>query len=134
MTKAGRLIKAYAIWDDKVKNKRFDLDRMRERKTSIKIIYSKTPGGEPESLEDYAVKIDEAERELAYYKQKRFLAFSELMAAMQKLKTYKQFDILYRRGILRESWTKICLDLDMSRSGATALYDRAIKALDDLGG
>ena len=126
------LLDQYAFWDDMVRRKRAELDRQRDRKTSIKIVYSPAPGGEPESMEDYMAERDLLERDMEDIKEERFRAYSEIMRLAFKLRSQKQFDIIYRRNIHRDGWRRICRDLDIKRSTATDLHARAVRALEEI--
>lgn len=132
MSEVKKLLDAYAFWDDMVRKKRAELDRQRDRKTSIKIVLTDAPGGEPESLADYAAERDLLERDMEEIKEERLRAYSEIMRLAFQLKSKKQFDIIYRRNIHRDGWRRICRDLDITRSAATDLHDRAVRALEQI--
>lgn len=131
MSKVTELLQDYAFWDDMVRRARRELDRQHEQKTSIKISYSDMPrGGSPETMEDYIVKRSEMEMEMDEIKERRHLAFSQILRIAVQLKSTKQIDIIYRRDIHRDSWRRICRDLDIKRSAATDLHERAIRAME----
>ena len=133
MSKVTELLDDYTFWDDMVRKKRRELDRQRDRRTSIKITYSDTPGGgDPQTLADYMAERDELEQDLEAYKEKRFAAYSQIMRLAFKLRSRKQFDIIYRRDICRSSWSKICRDLDVTRSSAVGLHNRAIRSMEEI--
>lgn len=131
MSRVTELLESYGSWDNAAKAKRAELDRLRDRKTSIKIVYSKTPkGGDPPTMADYAAERDLLEKDLQEIKEKRFYVFSQILALMLELESQKQFDIIYRRNICRDSWRRICRDLDITRSTATDRHSRAVRALE----
>lgn len=133
MSKVTELLQDFAFWDDMVRQARRELDRQHERKTSIKISYSDMPrGGSPETMEDYIAKRSEMEMDLDEIKERRYLAFSRILRIALKLKSAKQLDMIYRRDIHRDSWRRICRDLDIKRSAATDLHTRAVRAMEDL--
>lgn len=132
MSTAKELLSQYAFWDDMVKKKRAELDRQRDRKTSIKIVLTDAPGGEPESMADYAAERDLLERDMEEIKEERLRAYSEIMRLAFQLQSKKQFDIIYRRNIHRDGWRRICRDLDITRSAATDLHARAVRALEEI--
>lgn len=132
MSTAKELLRQYAFWDDMVKKKRAELDRQRDRKTSIKIVLTDAPGGEPESMADYAAERDLLERDMEEIKEERLRAYSEIMRLAFQLQSKKQFDIIYRRNIHRDGWRRICRDLDITRSAATDLHARAVRALEEI--
>lgn len=132
MSRVTDLLEDYALWDDMIRRKRKQIDALRDNKTSTKITYSEAPPGEPESLADYVAKQGELEEDLEELKHKRFVAFSQIMRLGFQLKSNKQFDILYRRNIHRDSWRRICRDLDITRSAATDLHSRMVQALEDI--
>ena len=130
MSRVTDLLEDYAFWDDAVRKKRGELDRLHERKTSIKIVYSDAPGGEPQTMADYVAERDELEMDMEELKDKRFRTFSEIMRLAFRLESQKQFDMIYRRDIHRDGWRRICKDLDIKRSTATDLHSRAIHSLE----
>jgi len=132
MSRIMELLEDYAFWDDMARAKRKQIERLRENKTSIKITYSEAPAGEPESMADYAAKKEELEEDLAEIKDRRMEAFTRIMRLGFRLKSDRQFDMLYRRNIHRDSWRRICRDLDISRSAATDLHARMIRALEQM--
>lgn len=132
MSGVTELLSQYAFWDDMVKKKRAELDRQRDRKTSIKIVLTDAPGGEPESMADYAAERDLLERDMEEIKEERLRAYSEIMRLAFQLQSKKQFDIIYRRNIHRDGWRRICRDLDITRSAATDLHARAVRALEEI--
>jgi len=136
MSRVTELLESYVLWDDMAKAKRRELDRMRDRRMSVRISYSGAPRGAPQTLADYMAEREELEADLEEIKIRRFEVFSQIMRLMLKLESRKQFDIIYRRYIHRDSWRRICRDLDVKRSTATDLHDRAISALEkiDAGG
>lgn len=131
MSRVTDLIEEYAFWDDAARRARRQLDRQQDRKTSVKITYSDLPrGGDPETMEDYIAERMEMEMDLDEIKERRFRAYSKIMALAFKLTSKKQFDIIYRRDLHRDGWRRICKDLDIKRSAATDLHTRAIRALE----
>lgn len=136
MSRVTELLDSYEFWDDAAKAKRYELNRQRARRTSVKISYSDTPRGKPQTLAEYMAERDEMERDLEEIKARRFEVFSQIMHLLLKMESRKQFDIIYRRHIHRDSWQRICKDLDIKRSTATDLHTRAISALEkiDAGG
>ena len=130
MSTINEILEAYAFWDDMARKKRAEQQSLRDRKTSIKIVYSDAPGGEPESMEDYVVKIEELDQDLEEIRDERFKAYSEIMRLAFHMKSYKQFDVLYRRYIHRDSWRRICRDLNIKKRTAMDLHDRAIRELE----
>lgn len=132
MSGVTELLNQYAFWDDMVKKKRAELDRQRDRKTSIKIVLTDAPGGEPESMADYAAERDLLERDMEEIKEERLRVYSEIMRLAFQLQSKKQFDIIYRRNIHRDGWRRICRDLDITRSAATDLHARAVRALEEI--
>lgn len=132
MSRVIDLLEDYALWDDMIRRKRKQIETLRDNKTSTKITYSDAPTGEPESLADYVAKKEELEEDLEELKHKRFVAFSQIMRLAFKLRSRKQLDIIYRRNIHRDSWRRICRDLDISRSAATDLHARAVRAMEQI--
>lgn len=132
MSRVTDLLEDYALWDIMIRAKRKQIEALRDRKTSTKIAYSETLTGEPESLADYVAKQGELEEDMEELKQKRLVAFSRIMRLGFQLQSAKQFDILYRRNIHRDSWRRICRDLDITRSAATDLHARMIRALEQI--
>lgn len=136
MSRVTELLESYVLWDDMAKAKRRELDRMRDRRMSVRTSYSGAPRGAPQTLADYMAEREELEADLEEIKIRRFEVFSQIMRLMLKLESRKQFDIIYRRYIHRDGWRRICRDLDVKRSTATDLHARAISALEkiDAGG
>ena len=136
MSRVTELLESYEFWDDAARAKRRELDRQRDRRTSVRLSYSDAPRGKPQTLADYMAEREELEADLEEIKERRFEVFSQIMRLLLKLKSKKQFDIIYRRHIHRDSWRRICRDLDVKRSTATDLHARAISALEkiDAGG
>lgn len=132
MSRVTELLENYEFWDDAARAKRRELDRQRDRRTSVKLSYSDAPRGKPQTLADYMAERDEMEQDLKEIKEKRFEVFSQIMRLLLKLESKKQLDIIYRRHIHRDSWRRICKDLDVKRSTATDLHARAIRALEDI--
>lgn len=132
MSRVTELLESYEFWDDAARAKRRELDRQRDRRTSVKVSYSGEPRGKPQTLAEYMAERDEMEQDLKEIKEKRFEVFSQIMRLLLKLESKKQLDIIYRRHIHRDSWRRICKDLDVKRSTATDLHARAIRALEDI--
>ena len=130
----AEILEAYALWDDMVRKKQAEIDRRRSKKTSTKSIYGESRGGIPESMADYAAEMDLLDRDLDELKEERFKAYSEIMRLALQLKSQRQFDIIYRRNIHRDTWRRICWDLDIKRSTATDLHARAVRALEIING
>ena len=132
MSRVTELLESYEFWDDAARAKRRELDRQRDRRTSVRTSYSGAPRGAPQTLADYMAEREELEADLEEIKIRRFEVFSQIMRLMLKLESRKQFDIIYRRHIHRDSWRRICKDLDVKRSTATDLHARAIRALEEI--
>ena len=124
------LLDVYAFWDDMARAKRKQIQSQRDRKTSIKIIDSETHGGAPETMADYMVKLEELGMDLEEIREERFRAYSAIMRLAFQLKSMKQFDIIYRRYIHRDTWRKICKDLNLKKRTVMDLHDRAMLALE----
>lgn len=132
MRTVSEILEAYAFWDDMARAKQREQQRLRDRKTSINIVYSDAHGGAPETMEDYVVKLEELDMDLEELREERFKAYSEIMRLAFQLKSYKQFDIIYRRYIHRDGWRRICKDLNVKKRTAMDLHDRAIMALEQI--
>ena len=130
MSRVTELLADFAMWDDMAKQKRKELQRLRDRRTSVHVTYSEAPGGTPETMEEYIAKRSELEEDLEEIKEHRYAAFSQIMRLAFRLDSQKQIDIIYRRDIHRDSWRKICRDLDIKRSSATDLHARAVRAME----
>lgn len=130
MKTTKEILEEYGFWDDMARRKKREMQRMRDRKTSTSIVYSDTRGGEPETMEEYVARLAELEDDMEEIKAMRFRAFSEILRLAFRLKSQKQFDIIYRRYIHRDSWRRICRDTDVKKRSALDLHKRAVEELD----
>ena len=132
MSKTSEILDAYGFWDGMARKKNKEKQRLRDRKTSIKVIYTDAPGGEPEDMADYVAKIAEIDEDLEEIRAERDRALSAIIRLTLRLESAKQVDIIFRRYIHQDSWRRICRDLGISRTAAVRLHDRAVKALEDV--
>ena len=88
MSRVTELLESYVLWDDMAKAKRRELDRMRDRRMSVRISYSGAPRGAPQTLADYMAEREELEADLEEIKIRRFEVFSQIMRLMLKLTQY----------------------------------------------
>lgn len=132
MSTAREILNTYAFWDDMARKKIREQQRLRDRKTSIKVVYSDAPGGEPEDMVDYMAKIEELDQDLKEIRAERDRALYTIMRLAFKMGSVKQVDMIYRRDIHRDGWGRICRDLGVSRTAAVRMHDRAVAAMDEL--
>ena len=58
MSRVTELLESYEFWDDAARAKRRELDRQRDRRTSVKVSYSGEPRGKPQTLAEYMAERD----------------------------------------------------------------------------
>ena len=129
----NEILSAYKLWDDKVKRKKREIARLRDRKTSMEISYSDMPKGSGSyTMEDYMGDLADLEMELREIRSGREAAYDQIFRLLVRMKSSAQIDVVYRRHIMLQTWPQICRGRDIGRDAAMECYDRAIYHLEKL--
>lgn len=131
--KLNEILASYKFWDDRVKRKRRQIARLRDRKTSMEISYSDMPKGSGSyTMEDYVADLEDLEEELREIRRHREEAYDDIFRLLVRMRSSAQIDVIYRRHILLQSWPQICRGRDIGKDAAMDCYERAIYNLEKL--
>ena len=122
------ILEAYRFWDDFVRRKELEIDRLRARMMNVKAIRGEPLGGEPYSLEEYAAEQEQLSQDLEEGITKCDEALVEILRLISGLDP-KRFDVMYRRYICLMSWGRIAQDTHTKRSTVQNRHDSAITYL-----
>ena len=131
--KLREILTNYKIWDDRVKRKRRQIKRLRDRQTSTAVTYSDMPkGSSPHTLADYAAELDDLEMELRQLRSEREAAYDQIFRLLVRMHSSAQIDVIYRRYLMLQTWPEICRGRDISRDTAMECHDRGIWSLEKI--
>lgn len=129
----SEILGAYKFWDDWVKKKSRQIQRLRDAESSTAITYSDTPKGSGgHTLADYAVKLEELEEDLRELRGRRGEAYDRIFSLIVRMHSGAQIDIIYRRYILLQTWPEICRGRDISKASAMDCHRLAIANLEKI--
>ncbi len=77
-------------------------------------------------LSDYAARVDELERKLLQKRYRRIRAFKKVQAAIERLESEQEKDLLTYRYLKGYSWEKIAVEMGYTYRHVTRLHGEAL--------
>lgn len=78
-------------------------------------------------LSDYAARVDELERKLLQKRYRRIRAFKKVQAAIERLESEQEKDLLTYRYLKGYSWEKIAVEMGYTYRHTIRLHGEALK-------
>ena len=124
----------YGFWEGQIRKKQREIDRLRERMTSITMNNDGLPRGTSRyTMEDYVTDLEVLTGELEELKSRQLAAYDEIMRLLVALNEPRTREILYERYINLRSWKSVRNVTKLSRTRCYDLHRDAIAFLENRG-
>ena len=121
-------------WFLQCKHRKADVERicakiqaLRDERTSLAISLDGLPKSTVRrTMEDYAAKLDQLEAELKAAQEDYWTAYETIQGVIEALENGAHKEVLTRRYLLLQSWTKISQEMQYTRRRVFQLHEAAL--------
>ena len=128
------ILEDYGFWESLIRKKQREIDRLRERRTSISLNNDGLPRSSARyTMEDYVSDLEDLEADLAELRSRQLEAYDQICRLLVILESVKQREVIYLRYIDLKPWREIWSLLGLSRTRCFDLHRGALRFLEERG-
>lgn len=128
------ILNDYGFWEDLIRQKKREIERLQERKTSISINNDGLPRSTARyTMDDYMADMETLEADLKELQSRQLEAYDQICRLLVTLENVKHREVIYLRYIDLLSWRKIRSSMKLSRTRCYDLHRDALDLLEKRG-
>jgi DNA-directed RNA polymerase specialized sigma subunit len=124
----------YGFWEELIRKKNREIERLRERKLSITVNNDGLPRSTARyTMEDYMADMETLEADLKELQSRQLEAYDRICRLLVTLRSVRHREVIYLRYVDLLSWREIRSSMRLSRTRCYDLHREALELLEKRG-